>query len=132
MPDKSDVEYDLVEWQYEPFPNETKKLDMKTVISGEENGVSYLILLASSPDGFYHFNVSHFLTALPIKINKLKYGAETINATVFNIKTVSHQSTCDCLEARNLISESNTLEIKNTPVSSRLELPASIFDLRVI
>ena len=52
------MEYDLIEWHFQPITGqEDKKLDLNTVISGESNELSYLILLPTAPDGLYHFNV---------------------------------------------------------------------------
>ena len=52
--------------------NETKKLDLKKVISGEDKSISYLILLPGSPDGFYHFNVSSYVNYIHIRTKYVK------------------------------------------------------------
>ena len=58
LPDKSVMDYDLIEWHFQPLSGqEDKKLDLHTVISGESNELSYLVLLPTAPDGLYHFNV---------------------------------------------------------------------------
>ena len=52
------MEYDLIEWHFQPLTGqEDKKLDLHSVISGESNELSYLVLLPTAPDGLYHFNV---------------------------------------------------------------------------
>ena len=52
------MEYDLIDWHFQPLTGqEDKKLDLHSVISGETNELSYLVLLPSAPDGLYHFNV---------------------------------------------------------------------------
>ena len=33
---------------------------------------------------------------------QLKYENRLLNATIFNVETVAHEDTCDCLQARNL------------------------------
>lgn len=95
LPDKSVMEYDLIEWHFQPpTGQEDKKLDLHSVISGESNELSYLVLLSTAPDGLYHFN--------------LKLGDTVRNATVFNVATVKHESTCACLTGRNLFSTQDT------------------------
>ena len=52
------MEYDLIEWHFQPLTGqEDKKLDLHSVISGESDELSYLVLLPTAPDGLYHFNV---------------------------------------------------------------------------
>jgi len=89
LPSKIFQPYDLIEWHYEPHANQKDlKLDTKLVIDGQRDDTSYLVLLPGSPDGLYHF--------------QLKYENRLLNATIFNVETVAHEDTCDCLQARNL------------------------------
>ena len=72
------MEYDLIEWHFQPLTGqEDKKLDLHSVISGESNELSYLVLLPSAPDGLYHFNVGHSIVRVftyPEKFSKFCYG----------------------------------------------------------
>jgi len=89
LPPKLFQPYDLIEWHYEPNANDKNlQLDTTLVIDGQRDSTSYLILLPGSPDGLYHF--------------QLKYENVLLNATIFNVQTVAHEDTCDCLKARNL------------------------------
>jgi len=89
LPSKTFQPYDLIEWHYEPHANQKDlKLNTKLVIDGQRDETSYLVLLPGSPDGLYHF--------------QLKYENRLLNATIFNVETVAHEDTCDCLQARNL------------------------------
>ena len=118
MPDKSVTEYDLIEWHFQPLTGqEDKKLDLHSVISGESNELSYLVLLPSAPDGLYHFNVGFSIVFRIVQpLFQLKLGDVVRNATVFNVATVKHESTCACLTGRNLFSKQDTelVEPKDT------------------
>ena len=35
-----------------------------------------------------------------------------MNATIFNVQTVTHESTCDCLSSRNLFKNEPTKEVR--------------------
>ena len=60
--------------------------------------------LLSLPNGLFEFPV------------QLKLGDVVRNATVFNVATVKHESTCACLTGRNLFSTQDTelVEPKDT------------------
>ena len=121
MPPKLFQPYDLIEWHYEPNANDKNlQLDTTLVIDGQRDSTSYLILLPGSPDGLYHFQVCIHIndsrliiamidcpeekgvwTSVEVSV-QLKYENVLLNATIFNVQTVAHEDTCDCLKARNL------------------------------
>ena len=69
--------------------------------------IAWLTRRIVSLSGFHQVIHSHFITLWLIELEhtltvQLKYENRLLNATIFNVETVAHEDTCDCLQARNL------------------------------